>query len=231
MVEHLCVPMIAQGDALGLLCLASEESGQISADQQRLATAVAEHIALALANLKLREALEYQSIRDGLTGLYNRRYLEESLEREINRAQRQKFGLGIIMIDIDHFKNYNDTFGHNGGDIVLQQLGNILQKNVRGSDIACRYGGEEFTLILPEISLEFVKERAEQIRVEVQQLKPKHRDQDLGQITLSLGIAMFPNQGLTGESIMRAADTALYQAKEEGRNRVCVFGSNFDHYT
>lgn len=132
MVEHLCVPMIAQGDALGLLCLASEESGQISADQQRLATAVAEHIALALANLKLREALEYQSIRDGLTGLYNRRYLEESLEREINRAQRQKFGLGIIMIDIDHFKNYNDTFGHNGGDIVLQQLGNILQKNVRG---------------------------------------------------------------------------------------------------
>ncbi|BBD56805.1 PAS domain S-box protein [Planktothrix agardhii] len=231
MVEHLCVPMIAQGDALGLLCLASEESGQISEDQQRLATAVAEHIALALANLKLREALEYQSIRDGLTGLYNRRYLEESLEREINRAQRQKFGLGIIMIDIDHFKNYNDTFGHNGGDIVLQQLGNILQKNVRGSDIACRYGGEEFTLILPEISLEFVKERAEQIRVEVQELKPKHRDQDLGQITLSLGISMFPNQGLTGESIMRAADTALYQAKEEGRNRVCVFGSNFDHYT
>ncbi len=229
MVEHLCVPMIAQGDALGLLCLASEESGRISEDQQRLATAVAEHIALALANLKLREALEYQSIRDGLTGLYNRRYLEESLEREISRAQRQKFSLGIIMIDIDHFKQYNDTFGHDAGDVVLQQLGNILQKNVRGSDIACRYGGEEFTLILPEISLELVKERAEQIRVEVQQLKPKHRDQDLGQITLSLGISMFPSQGLTGESIVRAADTALYQAKEEGRNRVCVFGTNFDH--
>ncbi|MGL6137711.1 MAG: PAS domain S-box protein [Planktothrix sp.] len=229
MVEHLCVPMIAQGDALGLLCLASEESGQLSGDQQRLATAVAEHIALALANLKLREALEYQSIRDGLTGLYNRRYLEESLEREINRAQRQKFSLGIVMIDIDHFKNYNDTFGHDAGDIVLQQLGNILQKNVRGSDIACRYGGEEFTLIFPEISLELVKERAEQIRVEVQKLKLKHHYQDLGEITLSLGIAMFPNQGLTGESVMRAADTALYQAKDEGRNRVCVFGSNFEH--
>lgn len=231
MVEHLCVPMIAQGDALGLLCLASDEVGQISGDQQRLATAVAEHIALALANLKLREALEYQSIRDGLTGLYNRRYLEESLEREINRAQRQKFSLGIIMIDIDHFKRYNDNFGHDAGDVVLQQLGNILQKNIRGSDIACRYGGEEFTLILPEISLELVKERAEQIRVEVQQLKPKHRGQDLGQITLSLGISMFPNQGLTGESIVRAADTALYQAKEEGRNRVCVFGTNFEHST
>jgi PAS domain S-box/diguanylate cyclase (GGDEF) domain len=228
MVEHLCVPMIAQGDALGLLCLASEESGQLSGDQQRLATAVAEHIALALANLKLREALEYQSIRDSLTGLYNRRYLEESLEREINRAQRQKFGLGVIMIDIDHFKNYNDNFGHDAGDIVLQQLGNILQKNVRGSDIACRYGGEEFTLILPEITLELVQERAEEIRVEVEKLKLKHHYQDLGQITLSLGIAIFPNQGLTGESVMRAADTALYQAKEEGRNRVCVFGSNFD---
>ncbi|VXD22690.1 putative Diguanylate cyclase [Planktothrix serta PCC 8927] len=229
MVEHLCVPMIAQGDALGLLCLASHKSGQLSEDQQRLATSVAEHIALALANLKLREALEYQSIRDSLTGLYNRRYLEESLEREINRAQRQKFNLGVIMIDIDHFKHYNDTFGHEAGDIVLQQLGNVLQKNIRGSDIACRYGGEEFTLILPEVSLEIVQERAENIRVEVQKLKLKHHDLDLGQITLSLGIALFPSQGLTGESVVRAADSALYQAKQQGRNRVCVFSKTFEN--
>ncbi len=228
MAEHLCVPMIAQGDALGLLCLASHKSGQLSEDQQRLASSVAEHIALALANLKLREALQYQSIRDSLTGLYNRRYLEESLEREINRAQRQKFNLGVIMIDIDHFKHYNDTFGHEAGDVVLQQLGNLLQKNIRGSDIACRYGGEEFTLILPEVSLEIVQERAEIIRVEVQKLKLQHHDLDLGQITLSLGIALFPSQGLTGESVVRAADAALYQAKQQGRNRVCVFSKTFE---
>jgi diguanylate cyclase (GGDEF)-like protein/PAS domain S-box-containing protein len=228
-VEHLCVPMIAQGDALGLLCLASEESGQISEDQQRLATSVAEHIALALANLKLREALEYQSIRDSLTGLYNRRYLEESLEREISRAQRQQFNLGVVMIDIDHFKHYNDNYGHDAGDIVLQKLGSFLQQHIRGSDIACRYGGEEFTLILPEVSLETLQERAETIRVEVQHLKLQHHYQDLGQITLSLGLAIFPTQGLTAESLLRAADAALYQAKQQGRNQVCIFAKTFEH--
>jgi len=228
-VEHLCVPMIAQGDALGLLCLASDEPGQISEDQQRLATSVAEHIALALANLKLREALEYQSIRDSLTGLYNRRYLEESLEREINRAQRQQFNLGVVMIDIDHFKHYNDNYGHDAGDIVLQKLGSFLQQYIRGSDIACRYGGEEFTLILPEISLEILQERAEKIRVEVQHLKLQHHYQDLGQITLSLGLAIFPTQGLTAESLLRAADAALYQAKQQGRNQVCIFAKTFEH--
>ncbi len=228
-VEHLCVPMIAQGDALGLLCLVSEEPGQISEDQQRLATSVAEHIALALANLKLREALEYQSIRDSLTGLYNRRYLEESLEREINRAQRQQFNLGVMMIDIDHFKHYNDNYGHDAGDIVLQKLGSFLQQYIRGSDIACRYGGEEFTLILPEVSLETLQERAEKIRVEVQHLKLQHHYQDLGQITLSLGLAIFPTQGLTAESLLRAADAALYQAKQQGRNQVCIFTKTFEH--
>lgn len=228
-VEHLCIPMTAQGDALGLLCLASQEPGQLSEDQQRLAIAVAEHIALALANLKLREALEYQSIRDSLTGLYNRRYLEESLEREISRAQRQKFCLGVMMIDIDHFKHYNDNYGHDAGDIVLQKLGAFLQQHIRGSDIACRYGGEEFTLILPEVSLEILEERAETIRIEVQNLKLQHHYQDLGQITLSLGLAIFPAQGVTGESILRAADAALYQAKQQGRNQVCLFSKTCDH--
>lgn len=218
--ESLCVPMMAQGEAMGILYLISQKQGLLTTAKQQLAVTVAEHVALALANLKLREALQQQSIRDALTGLFNRRYLEESLERDIQRAFRKQHSLGVIMIDVDHFKRYNDMFGHEGGDTVLRELGTFLKKNLRGSDIACRYGGEEITLILPEASLEVAIARAEQIREGVKHLVLKNRNQLLGAITLSLGVACFPEHGSTGQAVIQAADAALYRAKKEGRDRV-----------
>jgi diguanylate cyclase (GGDEF)-like protein/PAS domain S-box-containing protein len=218
--ESLCVPMMAQGEAMGILYLSSPQQGLITPAIEQLAVTVAEHIALALANLKLHEALEQQSIRDALTGLFNRHYLEESLERELCRAERKQQSLGIIMIDVDHFKRFNDTFGHEAGDTVLRELGTFLKQQVRGSDIACRYGGEEIILILLEASLEAAKQRAEQIREGAKHLILKNRNQLLGAITLSLGVACFPEHGLTGEAVIQAADAALYRAKQEGRDRV-----------
>lgn len=220
--ETLCVPMMAQGEALGILYLTSQKPGYFTPAKEQLAVTVAEHIGLALANLKLREALQQQSIRDSLTGLYNRRYLEESLEREISRAIRLKQTLGVIMIDVDHFKRYNDSYGHDGGDAVLRELGRFLQEKFRGSDIACRYGGEEFTVIVPEASLETIIRRAEFIREGIKRLKLQHRRQQLGSITVSLGVAIFPDRGLTGEAVIAAADGALYEAKKQGRDRVIV---------
>jgi diguanylate cyclase (GGDEF)-like protein/PAS domain S-box-containing protein len=220
--ESLCVPMMAEGKVLGLLYLSSLKQGHLTDTKQKLAVTVAEHLSLAISNLKLRETLKHESIHDPLTGLFNRRYMEESLKREIFRAQRQGQPVGVIMIDIDHFKQFNDTFGHEAGDKVLRELASFLQINIRSSDIACRYGGEEFLLILPDASLADTQYRAEQLRQGVKQLQVEYRDQLLNRITISLGVACFPAEGLTGEAIIQAADTALYQAKKLGRDRVAV---------
>ncbi|MFL9457421.1 MULTISPECIES: PAS domain S-box protein [Nostocales] len=219
-IESLCIPMMAQGEALGVLYLSSNQPDKLTEAKQQFAITAAEHIALGLANLQLHEALQQQSIRDPLTGLFNRRYLEESLEREISRADRKQQSVGIIMLDIDNFKRFNDTFGQNSGDNVLQELAKFLEKNIRGGDIACRYGGEEIVLILPEASLDATKKRAEQIREDVKHLYCHNRYHSLTTITISLGVAVFPDDGLTGEAIIAAANTALYHAKQEGRDRV-----------
>jgi diguanylate cyclase (GGDEF)-like protein len=211
---------MAQGETLWLLYLCFEDKEKLTESKRQLAITVAEHISLAVANLQLRETLQHQSIRDPLTGLFNRRYMEESLEREINRAQRKQQPLGIIMIDVDHFKRFNDRFGHEAGDIVLQTLGVFLRHSIRESDIACRYGGEELMLILPESPLEETMRRAEQIREGIKSLKLEHRQLSLGEITASMGVACFPEHGMTKESIIWAADVALYKAKAEGRDRV-----------
>lgn len=220
--ESLCVPLMAHRETFGVLYLGSLEKGVLSPDKRQLAIAVAEHIAPTLANLKLRETLKNQSIRDSLTSLFNRRYMEEALEREMLRCDRKQQPLSIIMLDVDHFKRFNDTLGHDAGDAVLRELGRCLQSYVRGSDIACRYGGEEFTLILPEASLGVTQLRAEQIRAAAKQLQVESSGQSVGAITLSLGVASFPKHGLEGEAILKAADTALYRAKQEGRDRVIV---------
>jgi len=228
--EALCVPMMAQGEALGMLHFHSPQTGQLTAAKQQLASAVAERIALALANLRLNEALQQQSIRDPLTGLFNRRYLEESLEREISRAERSHKRVGIIMMDVDHFKSFNDRFGHEAGDIVLRELGGFLRKQIRKADIACRYGGEEIMLILPESSLDVCQERAERIRQTVKHLDIQHQRQKLGCISLSLGVAMYPEHGLTGAAVIEAADAALYIAKKTGRDRVVMAQSQVSVY-
>ena len=174
--------------------------------------------------IETRDDLRVQSFRDPLTNLFNRRYMEESLDREILRAERGEHRLGVIMIDIDHFKKVNDTLGHDAGDAVLQQLAEFLQTNIRGADIACRYGGEEFLLILPDAPLEATRDRAEHLRVATQKIELRFEDRELPAPTLSLGVAVFPDHGTTRQALVRAADAALYRAKNSGRNRTVSAG-------
>lgn len=224
----LCVPLMAQGEALGIVSLqimrSQEEvdtAGRSSWEaQRRLAVVLAEQVALALGNLRLRESLKNQSICDPLTGLFNRRYMEESLEREFSRANRSKTSVAIIMMDLDHFKRFNDTFGHQAGDTLLRTLGDLLKRNTRGQDIACRYGGEEFAIVLTDSNLAGALQRAEILRQQVKQLSVEYAGQLLGAISISMGVALYPGHGTTMGDVLRAADQALYCAKREGRDRV-----------
>ena len=218
----LCIPMIAQGETLGLFYLSTESSLACDEAKQQLARTVAEQVALALANLRLQETLKNQSIRDPLTGLFNRRYLEEMFQQELARSQRQQSSISVIMLDIDYFKRFNDSYGHNIGDYVLQEVSTLLKNHVRGSDLACRYGGEEMILILPESTLDNAVTRAEMIRLAIAQLVLFHDGQPLQSVTISLGVASFPEHGGTVASVVQAADAALYRAKAAGRNQVMV---------
>jgi len=228
LAPYLCIPLMAQGETLGLFHIEFPGKARASPDheiapsERALATTLTEQLASALANLKLRESLRQQSVRDALTGLFNRRFLEESLQRELARTQRNGKPLAAIMIDVDHFKRFNDTFGHDAGDLVLREVGALLRRQVRGSDIACRFGGEEFLVLLPEAALETARERAERLRQAVHELQPLQNGRALGAITISLGVALFPDHGDTPESLVQAADAALYQAKKAGRDRVVV---------
>jgi diguanylate cyclase (GGDEF)-like protein/PAS domain S-box-containing protein len=230
---HLCVPLMAQGETLGLLYLQCDgpegkaEGKLDDASMARLlrrAELVAERVSLALANLKLRQILRHQSVRDPLTGLFNRRYMEETLDRELARAARRNETVALAMCDLDWFKEFNDTFGHEAGDLVLRQVASLFRQKVRQGDIACRFGGEEFVLILPEATAAMAAERAESIRKEVEGLALTYRGHTLGRITVSTGVAMFPEDGATAEDLLRAADQSLYRAKAQGRDRV-VFWS------
>jgi diguanylate cyclase (GGDEF)-like protein len=220
---YLCIPLIAQGESLGVLYLGARTSADArSESHQRLASTVADQLGLAVANLKLRETLRNQSIRDPLTGLFNRRYLEETLERELRRAERSHGALGIVMLDLDRFKQFNDTFGHEVGDVLLREMGRLLQTAVRGGDVACRYGGEEFVLVLPDAEAEVTRQRAERICDAVKHLYISHQGQSVGSVSVSAGVAAFPAHGTTAEALVQAADAALYRAKAEGRDRVIV---------
>ncbi|NJL88526.1 MAG: diguanylate cyclase [Coleofasciculaceae cyanobacterium SM2_1_6] len=218
----LCIPMITQGETMGLFYLSTKITAALPAAKQQLGRTVAEQLALAIANLRLRETLQNRSIRDSLTGLFNRRYLEEILIQELARAQRKHHSLSLIMLDIDHFKLFNDTYGHEVGDYVLQSVGQLLRESIRDSDTACRYGGEEIVLVLPEISLDQAQIKAEGIRRAIAQLPLSHNGQSLFPLTISLGVAAFPQHGTTGAAVIQAADAALYRAKAAGRNQVIV---------
>jgi diguanylate cyclase (GGDEF)-like protein len=234
----LCIPLLAQGETLGMLHLQHQASQGATADPsefgdysegidgelQQLALTVGDHLSLFLANMKLRDTLRQQATCDPLTGLFNRRYMEETLSREARRADRSQTSLGIIMIDLDHFRRFNETFGHDAGDLVLKDLGKFLHGHIRAEDVACRYGGEEFTLILPGATLEQTRLRAESLRQAAQKLQMYYNNILLDGITLSLGVAVFPAHGSTGPTVLQAADAALYKAKHEGRNRVIVSG-------
>jgi diguanylate cyclase (GGDEF)-like protein len=220
---YMCVPLIAQGMAVGVLHLRQgSEAAPFSENQQRLAVKVAEYIAMALTNLKLRDELRSQAIRDPLTGLFNRRYMEETLEREIRRANRHATSVGIIMFDIDKMKPINDQFGHDAGDLVLKTLGNELLRMFRGEDVACRYGGDEFTIVLPEASLADVWQRAEQMRDAVKRIDLKYEGKQLGALTVSIGVAAYPDHGATADRVLLAGDAASYAAKSEGGDRIMM---------
>ena len=226
--NYVCQPVLAQGATLGILHLQDDapaaacDSAARLADSARLAQLFADSIGLAIANLRSRETLRNLSIRDPLTSLFNRRYMEEALAQEQYRARRNDARLAVIMVDIDHFKRFNDQFGHDCGDAVLRALGSYLKEQVRGSDIACRIGGEEFILILSPATAEGARLRAETIRAGAAQLVVTHAQRALGSISLSLGVAMFPDQGADTAAIVKAADVALYQAKRDGRDRVVM---------
>jgi diguanylate cyclase (GGDEF)-like protein len=224
--SYLCLPLTVQGETLGVLTLQNfiqaDESAMVPVTQQQLAVTASDHIALALANLDLRETLRAQSIRDVLTGLYNRRFLEESLPREVSRARRKGVSLGVIMLDLDFFKRFNDTLGHDAGDVLLQELGRWLGANVRAEDIVCRYGGEEFILILPEVNPDIIVERAQFLCEGVRNLAVQYQGRILEKITASLGVSIFPLHGETRDELIRAADIAMYQAKSRGRDQVVV---------
>jgi diguanylate cyclase (GGDEF)-like protein/PAS domain S-box-containing protein len=221
---YLCIPMMAQSEAIGVLHLMQPDNVKMTESKQRMAVTMSEHIAMALSNLRLHETLRSQSIRDPLTGLFNRRFMEESLELEIRRATRNQRPLGMIMIDLDHFKYFNDNFGHEAGDLLLKELGALLKGNIRGEDIACRYGGEEFTLILPEGTGAVTRQRAEFFKEAIQRLDVHYRGRPLGRITASMGVAIFPDHGRTAKALVEAADKALYRSKSSGRDRVTLAG-------
>jgi diguanylate cyclase (GGDEF)-like protein len=240
----LCVPMMAHGETLGVFHVRTGPPGRkqskgkktrLPEGKQRLAIAVAGQLALAIANLRMRELLTTQATRDPLTGLFNRRLLEETLGRELRRASHghkrssdergpKVRSVGILMVDVDHFRRFNRTFTHLGGDTLLRQLGRFLQEDFcrRGGDIAFRYGGEEFTVILPGAALENTRLRAEELRKQVRRLQVRHEERPLGQVTVSVGVAAFPDHGSTPEALIKAADTALFRAKRKGRDRVEV---------
>jgi diguanylate cyclase (GGDEF)-like protein len=228
---YICVPLAAQGETLGVLYLERPSSSpNISKAQlqgpmealSRQAVAAGERISLALANLSLREILRVQSVRDPLTGLFNRRYMEESLERELRRGSRNNQCVAVLMMDIDHFKRFNDTFGHQAGDTLLRSLGDFVRQRTRGQDIACRFGGEEFVIILASTSIDAACKRAERLREEMKDLNVEYAGRPLGKITLSIGISVFPVHATTTEELLLLADQALYRAKKEGRDKMVL---------
>jgi diguanylate cyclase (GGDEF)-like protein len=216
--SYVCIPLVAHGENLGMLTLAPLPNERRTVWAERLA----EQIGLAVANLRLRDSLRTQAIRDGLTGLYNRRYFEEAAERELARAKRHQRPVVFLVLDVDHFKRFNDTFGHDAGDHLLREVGQLLRSSVRQSDVACRYGGEEFVLILPESPPEEARRRADQIRQGFHRLGLSHQGRVLGPVTVSIGIAGYPDHGSEREGLLRSADAALYKAKGEGRDRVMM---------
>jgi|GEM_PF-3847249 len=218
---YACLPLIAQNETLGVLHLRCAGE-QLAEEHRPFLLTVAENLALGLANVRLREALRQQAIRDPLTGLYNRRFMEETLERELRLAARGARPLAVVMGDIDNFKEFNDRFGHDAGDAVLRAVAQFLRARMRGSDFACRYGGEEMLIILLGTALHEAAGLAEALRAGVRQIVLHEHERTIGPVTISVGVAASPVHGTTSAALLRAADAALYQAKAQGRDRVVV---------
>lgn len=220
--RYVCLPLTAHGETLGILTieLPSVDAASMAEARESTLISLGEMAAMAISGLHLREKLESQSIRDGLTSLFNRSFMEIALERELTRASRQAKQVAVMMLDIDHFKQFNDAFGHEAGDVVLREVADAMRLGVRSEDIVCRYGGEEFVIIMPEITTRAALDRAELLRRMVGDLALRYHGQLLRQVTISVGVAMYPDHSDMPEELLRTADHALYAAKHKGRN--CV---------
>ncbi len=214
-----CEPLLAGGEVIGVLYL----QGRIEAENRFRMSVLTENIASALVNHRLQRSLREQTIRDPLTGLFNRRYMEEALKLEIARAARASGPLSLVMCDIDHFKRFNDEFGHDAGDAVLQTVAAEMRSRFRDGDVVCRFGGEEFTIIAPGTTAEALAGRVEIVRQAIAELNVRHGNRTLGSTSMSFGIATWSDaMDRDGSTLIQAADMALYQSKRDGRNRATI---------
>jgi diguanylate cyclase (GGDEF)-like protein len=223
--RYLCLPIFAHGDTVGVLSVHCNDDATVQLVNQRMdgLRQLVQLTGMAVATLNLQSKLENQSIRDSLTDLFNRHFMQISLERELARAARRKQILAVFMLDLDHFKKFNDSYGHGAGDTVLKAVADIFRASVRTEDIACRYGGEEFTIILPDIAPAVALERAESIREAVAKLRVPLGKDVYGEFTVSIGVALYPGDGEAADGLLHRADMALYRAKRSGRNQVAQY--------
>lgn len=233
--NYVCIPIVAHGDTIGLLHLVSDafahgadEQHEHAMEERKLAMMCAEQISLAIANVRLRDQLHSQSIRDSLTGLYNRRHFTDCCRKQITTAKRRGEQFGLISFDVDHFKLFNDNHGHDAGDMVLRAVGEALQQEFDGNDLPCRTGGEEFTVLLPERNGRETFERAEKLRKVIEAIVVRYGDRALPRITISAGVSVYPLHGDMPQTLVKASDEALYEAKGLGRNQVCFAKSDSD---
>ncbi len=226
--QTLCIPLTAHGNTIGIMHLYFGE-GNIHVDKltMQLAYSVAEHLGLALANLSLQEKLRSQALSDPLTGLYNRRYFEQKLSEHVSHSSTTREPLSLLMLDLDHFKRFNDNFGHDAGDYVLKEISALLKRSVTDEQIACRLGGEELAIILPHCPMDEASEIAEFIVEQIRELHLEHKGLTLGQLSVSIGVSSYPDPSLDTESLIKMADKSLYAAKDLGRDRVV----NFSQYS
>lgn len=221
--NYYCFPILAHGETVGLMHLRSTEGASDEFQtSKKLAQMCAEQISMAIANVRMRDQLHDQSVRDPLTGLFNRRHMNDTLRKFINFSQSTGKKLSLIAVDVDHFKKFNDNHGHDAGDMVLRAVGSVLEQACDGEDVACRPGGEEFTLIVSGTSQEDVMTKAELLRQAVEAIVVRYGEKALPRITISLGVAHYPAHGTMPQDLLRASDEALYDAKAKGRNQVCI---------
>ncbi|KXF90562.1 sensor domain-containing diguanylate cyclase [Phaeobacter inhibens] len=223
---YFCFPILAHGETVGLMHLRAHSADcENFAANKKLARMCAEQISMAISNVQMRDQLHDQSVRDPLTGLFNRRHMTETLRKSIGNSQNSGIPLSIIAVDVDHFKKFNDNHGHDAGDMVLRAVGSVLEQACDRDEVACRPGGEEFTLILPGASQEDVMTKAELLRQAVEAIVVRYGEKALPGISISLGVAHYPRHGTMPQDLLRASDEALYEAKAKGRNQVCVASS------
>ncbi|MEH2288554.1 MAG: diguanylate cyclase [Nostoc sp.] len=222
---HLCVPLFGKSEVTGILHIYTLE--EINSEDQQIAEIIARYLAFTLNNLSIKQRLTYENLRDGMTQLFNQNYMQTITEQRLAEAERSGQPLSVIFIDIDDFKSYNSHYGHLTANIVLQELAKLLLKSIRSFDIACRWGGEEFVIVMPNMTLEALRKRVEQLRLDVEQMQLKDGDQILESITASFGIAV-SEPGITVKDFLNRANQAMLEAKRTGKNRVREYVNTYN---